>query len=468
MKTRILSILAICLAVLTVGGCDFGTHNSSVSEFSQAISIPPIESSVSASAPQSVATSSEVVPEDSSEPQSVAESSAVLSEPSSDPQSLPESSNAVSEPVTVGEMRGVWISFYDLADITDEDEYRSRIDRMFDLIEDSGLNAVFFHVRPFADALYPSAIFPFSHIIGFKDSEGRIQGEDPGYDPLAYAVSAAHARGLQLHAWLNPYRVWTGSDDVTELAPNNIARIWLTDGNPDNDSNVIAYNNKLYFNPASPEVRSLIVSGIAEIISNYAVDGIHFDDYFYPTTNAAFDADSFAAYREAGGLLAQDDWRRENVTKLISDVYQTVHAMSDLPFGVSPAGNMQRVMTEEYADVALWGSGAGYVDYLCPQVYFGFRHETFPFVETCADWRDLVTSSAVKLYIGLPAYKLGAADSGAGSGKKEFQTDSEILASMVECTRDLNTDGFIIYSYEGLAGSANSAEREALRTVLTD
>ena len=364
------------------------------------------------------------------------------------------------------EMRGVWISFYELSDITGYDEYKARIDTMFDKAKAIGFNAVFFHVHSFGDALYPSELFPFSHRIGFKTPKGDpIQGVDPGYDPLAYAVSAAHKRGLQLHAWWNPYRIWTLSDKISELSADNPAYIFLTDNDKSNDNYVLSTGKGLYYNPAEQGIRDLLTAGIAEMLDNYAVDGVHFDDYFYPTTDASFDADSYKTYRYEGGLLTLADWRRQNVDKLLAQIHQLC-ASKGVPFGVSPAGNISRVTNEMYADVALWGSSYGYVDYLCPQIYWGFKHDTMPFLPVLNDWLGIVTHASVKLYIGLPAYKLGEADTGAGSGKNEFKNDTEIISRMVISTRDMHCDGFLVYSYTAMATGTNAKETDALRELL--
>lgn len=363
-------------------------------------------------------------------------------------------------------MRGIWISFYELTDIIDYGEYKTRIDTMFDTAKATGFNAIFFHVHAFADAMYPSEIFPFTHRIGYKTPGGDpIQGVDPGYDPLAYAVSAAHKRGLQLHAWWNPYRIWTLSDDISALSENNPAYIFRNSDDPALKNYVLSTGKGLYYNPAEQGVRDLISAGIAEMLSNYAVDGVHFDDYFYPTTDATFDAVSYAIYKNGGGLLSMADWRRENVDKLLLQV-RALCASKGVPFGVSPAGNISRVVDTMYANVALWGSSFGYVDYLCPQIYWGFKHDTMPFSGALNDWLGLVTHPSVKLYIGLPAYKLGETDSGAGSGKNEFKNDKEIIKRMVLTARAVDCDGFIVYSYTAMAGSANAKEANALKELL--
>ncbi|MBQ3141005.1 MAG: family 10 glycosylhydrolase, partial [Clostridia bacterium] len=389
---------------------------------------------------------------------------------------LPQSSQVSSVPtvssqptaVQSEELRGVWISFYELSDVTEYEDYVNRIDTMFDAVAAQGLNAVFFHARPMSDAMYRSEIFPFSHIIGFKAGDKAVQGVDPGYDPLKYAVSAAHERGLQLHAWINPYRVWNSSDDVDDLSAQNPAYVWRNDSDASNDGWVIEWEDRIYYNPGVAEVRALIVDGVREIVSNYDVDGIHFDDYFYPTADAEFDEDTYQAYRDAGGTLALDDWRRENVNALVRDVYAAVKELDDIPFGISPAANIVKNYEQLYADVMLWASVPGYVDYLCPQIYFGFKHQTLPFLPTLSDWMELRTCAQVKMYVGLPTYKLGEKDSGAGgkAEQREFINETAIIARMVEALRVQQADGFVLYSYTSVTASSNADEMDALAALL--
>jgi len=438
------------------------TNQAPSSEQQSVVKSSSVKSSIVTSSnlqkPSEPAKSSETVSSKpiSSESSSVIQSSASAS---SSTQSVPSYSQ-------LDEMRGVWISFYELSNITDFEEYKSRINTMFDTAKEIGFNAIFFHVHAYADALYPSKIFPFSHRIGFKTPSGApIQGVDPGYDPLEYALSAAHKRGLQLHAWWNPYRIWTLSDDISDLSVNNPAYIFCNDDDPTINNYVLSTGKGLYYNPAEQGVRDLITAGIAEMLTNYAVDGVHFDDYFYPTTVETFDALSYANYKSSGGLLAVSDWRRENVDKLLTQVH-ALCASKSVPFGVSPAGNIRRVIDTMYANVALWGSSYGYVDYLCPQIYWGFKHDTYPFSNVLNDWLGVVTHSSVKLYIGLPAYKLGEVDTGAGSGKYEFKSDTEIIKRMILAARNVNCEGFIIYNYTAMISSSNVKETNALHELL--
>lgn len=374
------------------------------------------------------------------------------------------SSVTSSAPSPTTEMRGVWISYIELTNLGGYDQYKTAINSMFDKIKAQGINTIFFHARAFSDALYKSDYYPWSHVL----NSGAIQGVNPGYDPLEYAVGAAHARGLELHAWINPYRVWTKSSNINDLAVNNPARIWETDASTTNDNWVLTDPDKvgIYYNPAIPEVRELIINGIKEIVKNYDVDGIHFDDYFYGSSSELFDASTYSAYKTTGGSLSLSSWRIDNVNKLIKDTYTAVKSIRDIPFGISPQAKVSSDYAVQFADVNRWGSESGYVDYLAPQVYFGFQNATMPYAPTVQSWRALVTNPSVKLYIGLAAYKLGNDDYNAGaSGLKEWIGTTDILKRMLQTARANNTDGFIIFSYKALVNSANATEMENLRSL---
>ena len=223
-----------------------------------------------------------------------------------------------------GEWRAVWVSYLEWAgmDFSSEEAFRAGAAELMDNCLSIGLNTVIAQVRPFGDALYRSTLFPWSHLCT------GVQGQDPGFDPLDVLITEAHSRGLSLEAWVNPYRLRSSAKMPPALAENNLANVhpeW-----------VCAVGEGLYLNPAIPEAADYVVQGVAELVQNYAVDGIHFDDYFYPTTDAALDAAQFAA--SGAGDLAT--WRRQNVTALVKAAHDAVKAAdATLRFGVSPQGN---------------------------------------------------------------------------------------------------------------------------------
>lgn len=375
---------------------------------------------------------------------------------------------ADNPPIATGDLKAVWISYYELNfKGKTEKEFRSTIDNMFDQIKNIGLNAVICHVRPNADSYYPSQYFPWSaNLTG-------TQGYDPGYDPLKYMVQAAHRRGLQFHAWLNPYRVSSRFDDISQLAENHPARIWLSDGTTENDDWAVRCNGGIYFNPAIPEVQKLIIDGIREIISNYDVDGIHLDDYFYPTTSPDFDKAAYQRYVNTvnGKPLSLADWRRANVNSLVQGIYRAVHEKQGVSFGISPSAHISsdksdKNYNELYADITLWMSNSGYIDYIAPQLYFGFEYpnDKFKFNNLLNQWMSLNRHHSVKIFIGLPAYKIGTLD----AGSDEWIKAGDILKRQVEQVWKAKADGFIIYSYSGLTSQEqlNKTQLDNLRSLL--
>lgn len=263
-------------------------------------------------------------------------------------------------------------------------------------------------------------------------------------------VEVAHKIGLRIEAWVNPYRV-SQSDDINTLSDNNIAKIWYN--SEDKKSNVYI-SDKIYFNPASNEVKNLIVNGVKEIVSNYAVDSVQFDDYFYPTTKPEIDEAEYNSYRENGGTLSLNDWRRENVSDMVKSVYSTIKEVNSfVEFGISPQSSVSSNYKNLYADVERWVKESGFVDYICPQIYFGFYNEVQPFTRTAKSWADL--TSSCKLYVGLPLYKSGKEDKYASPDQSyainEFIDNNDIVSRQITFIKQIdNIGGFYIFSYDYL------------------
>ena len=256
-----------------------------------------------------------------------------------------------------GELRGVWVAYPTLNGVD-----KKMIDEIVSKSKENGMNTIFFHVRPFGDALYQSNYYPWSHLA--TGTQGQAPAD--GFDPLAYAVEAAHREGIALHAWLNPLRIMLANGVYPpSLSDDNPYQVWRNDDNPDNDNWVIDYQKGKFYNPAIPEVRELIVNGTREIVERYNVDGIHWDDYFYPAYDESFDdSASYNAYKEQGGNLSLTDWRTQNISQLVKAVYSAVKSADDkCLFCISPAGNIDNCLSMG-ADVKTWGSQSGYVDYL--------------------------------------------------------------------------------------------------------
>ncbi len=386
-------------------------------------------------------------------------------------------------PVDKPEMRAAWISYLEYSEVRagyntllqgqTESQAKANIDEAFDNLASIGVNTAIVQVRPMGDAIYPSKLSPRSIYVSPKDAANRKQGDDPGWDPLQYMIDAARSRDMEIHAWFNPYRVATNRD-LSLLADNNQAKIWYQAGSdctlefPREDGNM-----GLSLNPAREEVMDFIADVVDEVIDNYDIDGIHFDDYFYPTLNESFDGAAYKEYTDAGGQLSQRDWRFENVTRLVKKVYDTVHASDkDLVFGISPQGNLGNNYLTQMADVKLWSSKPGYIDYIMPQIYFNFQNQTAPFAETADLWAETVTEPSVALYIGLGAYKIGVYDRWAYPGndahpaQTEWMTENEILKRMIAKTRSVEKiGGFTIFDYRSLFKPLASIRHKVLGEI---
>lgn len=350
---------------------------------------------------------------------------------------VPKENKTVTEEQYV---KAVWITYYELSGFTQdstEQDFRKKINKAFKELKSNGFNRVTVQVRPFADAFYKSEYFPVSSYC-FKE-----QGSELIFDPLEIMVESAHKYKLSIEAWINPYRV-SNSDDFSQLSKNNKAVEWQ------GTDNLIVCDSGIYFNPASDEVTKLISNGVKEIAENYDVDSICFDDYFYPSTDESIDKSSYAAYKKSKGDKSLADWRRENVNKMIQSVYSTVKSVDEnITFGVSPASNAESNYNTLYADTQKWCTEKGYVDYICPQIYFGFQNENQPFMKTTKSWVQMADCT---LYVALPLYKAEKEDEFAGdNGKNEFIDNNNIIARQVTYLSKLSdVKGYYVFSYSSL------------------
>lgn len=311
------------------------------------------------------------------------------------------------------ELRGVWVATVDNIDWPSRpglpaEQQRAELLAWLDHAVERRLKTVIFQVRPTADALWPSRFEPWAECL-----TGR-QGGDPGWDPLEVAVSEAHRRGLALHAWFNPYRIAL-HDDPSRLAEDHPARVrpeW-----------VVPYDGKLYYNPGLPEVRAFVQDAMFDAVERYDIDGVHWDDYFYPYPVAGEVFDDDAAYREHGSDFPdRADWRRHNIDLLVRETAERLRATRPrVPFGISPFGVWRNRETDPlgsrtragvqtyddlFADTRTWVK-EGWIDYVVPQLYWNIGFEVADYAELVPWWADVVQDTDVQLYIGEAVYKVG-------------------------------------------------------------
>lgn len=334
---------------------------------------------------------------------------------------------------------GVWISYSELDTLFGTNDFKNQFNAVISNCKSRGITDVFVHVRAFCDSIYESKYFPMRETVKQYD-----------YDVLEYMINVCHQESIKFHAWINPYRVRTADSEISALPAESPARRWTKDQDTSNDINV-ALSDGIYLNPASSEVRQLVTDGIREIISNYDVDGIHFDDYFYPTQAPEFDGESYADYcEETQKPLSLADWRRANVNALISGCFTAIKFTdADIIFSISPAASIADNYDKCYADVSLW-CDSGCIDYIIPQLYFGFEYpnDDFKFDKLIADWQKAVNGKSVKLMIGLAAYKINTPNE---PDRQEWQNGIDVINRQIEiCHQTAGIFGHIYFSYSSM------------------
>lgn len=353
------------------------------------------------------------------------------------------------------EMRGVWVSYMELSMENESSKTQKAFEDKFTEIaqkcRESGFNTLIVQVRPFCDALYKSSYFPWSHILT------GTQGENPQYDALQIMCDICKENNLKIHAWINPYRV--SSNETPKK---------LSDNNPyiKNTEIGIKTDNGIFLDPSNETAQQLISDGVKEIAENYDVDGIQFDDYFYPTEDESFDKKQYEAYIEKYGKensMSLDNWRTQNVNTLICKVYRTIKSVdSSVEFGISPQGNIGN-NDGLYADVKSWCTCKGFADYICPQIYFSLENPALTFEDCLDSWTSLGFDENVKLYVGLGGYK-------AGNGEYDEETwllSDSILADEYDILRNnKSVRGFMLYSYNSLEDDTAKKEINNLINAL--
>ena len=374
--------------------------------------------------------------------------------------------------------KAIWLSQFDMQPIytngskqRDETDFRNRMAEVLDNVQSDGFNTVVLQLRPNADSIYPSDVYPPS-----KYATGSYANEFT-YDPVAIIMELCRERNLSVHGWINPMRGMS-EDEIKQLDDKYLIKQWYNDASKKGDY-IVFVNKNWYLNIAHPEVRGLICDGAAEILAKYDMDGIHMDDYFYPTTDASFDSKAYSTYRKAGGTLSLADWRKDCLSTLVAELYATVktHDLRAL-YGISPAGNINTVRDSHYADVDTWCANPGYIDYIIPQVYFGFEHASWAFDKTCQIWQDIIQTDYVSLIVGMTFGKaLSGVDNYAGAaGKDEWTRHKDIMLRSLQYTEELEKCvGVTVFCYQylwdrsdGSIVAGTKQEHEAFSAYLKD
>lgn len=336
------------------------------------------------------------------------------------------------------EKRSIFISYIELEKYLkgkSEEEGKENITKMIHNIKDLDFNEVIVQVRSFCDAIYPSDIFPWSKVISSEE------GVEYPFDVLKYFVLQAHENDVSFVAWINPYRVRT-KGDLSDVSKESPAFQYI------GTDTLYVGDAGIYFNPAKDEVDELVINGVEEIISNYEVDGILFDDYFYP--NDEIDMKDYEKYLENNEYVSKDRYSLDVINEMIRSVFGVCHEYG-VRFGVSPDGNMENNYEKVYADVKEWCSSYGYIDFIMPQVYYGFYNETKAFKSVIEEWESIVLDEDIEMYVALAFYKVGEVDKYAKSGMYEWTLYSDIIMREIVMSRNLNKyKGFSLFRYDYL------------------
>jgi uncharacterized lipoprotein YddW (UPF0748 family) len=371
-------------------------------------------------------------------------------------------------PITVPginrEFRGMWIATVANIDWPSRNnltaaQQQTELSGLLDVAQAAGLNAVVLQVRAAGDLIYPSTLEPWAR------SLTGTQGTDPGYDPMSYAVAQARQRGIELHAWFNPFRAGNLSD-TSRLASSHLAKRRPDVTRP--------FCTQLWFDPAEQVVQDQAIAVIREVVQRYDVDAVHLDDFFYPYPDTRCpgldfpDSAGYAAYKTAGGTLSRDDWRRDNVNRFVERLYREVHAASPTarvgisPFGIWRPGNPTGIVGLDaygsiYADSRKWLQ-SGWVDYLAPQLYWSLTSTGQNFTSLITWWGQQNTMRR-HLWPGLASYRV---NDGSTAPYAASEIPGQVAASRAQSQQPGGSTGTILYN-----GSSVRDNRGGFVTQLT-
>ncbi|MCF7925045.1 MAG: family 10 glycosylhydrolase [Candidatus Izimaplasma sp.] len=344
--------------------------------------------------------------------------------------------------------RAMWVSNVANIDLPtlDDPTYKQQVLTMLDTCQRYNLNAIFFQVRTTNDAFYASKLNPYSRF--FTGEEGK----KPPFDVFAWIIKEAHKRHIEVHAWCNPFRI--SFDGKLSIEDYLATCDDLNFAKQHPDTIMLDKKGKLILNPGDKDVRDFIVESMRELTTNYDIDGIHFDDYFYPYSgldDRYDDHNEFSAQEKTLG-----DFRRDNINQTMQGVYKAIKKEKpQIAFGISPFGIWKNQTKEnygshtdpkcsesyynQYADTLAWIKG-DYVDYIVPQIYWEFGHHIAPFADICDFWCDVCKATSTKLYIGHGAYRLG--------NEGEFSNPLEIVDQVKYANQKDEVSGNVFFTYK--------------------
>ena len=337
------------------------------------------------------------------------------------------------------EVRCIFISYIELSKYIknySDLESMNNIDTMINNIKKMKFNTIILQVRSTADSIYNSKLFPTSMYI--SDEEGKYR-----YDVLDYFIKKAHKNNLKLYAWINPYRIRV-NDNILSITEKSPAYKYI-------GTDVIYVNNGIFFNPSKEVVSDLIVDGVLEVLK-YDVDAVMFDDYFYPSDD--IDLYDYETYVENHNYISIKDYHLMVVNDMVKRVHD-VCSKKNVKFGISPDGNIENNYNKNYADVKRWMSDDQYIDFIMPQIYYGFYNSTRGYVKVIKEWEGL-NNKNIDLLIALAFYKVGHEDNYAKEGRDEWLNNDNVIMREIFLSRNLkNYKGFSLFRYDSLFDNKN-------------
>jgi len=338
------------------------------------------------------------------------------------------------------EVKGVFISYLELSKYLkgkSVSEGKDNIDKMIENINNLKLNTIFLQVRIASDSIYDSKIFPTSMYIA--DYEGGNY-----FNILDYFLNKCYQKKIKVYAWVNPYRIRT-TEDINSISKTNPAFKYL-------NTDYIYINKGIYYNPSKEEVTNLIVDGIKELL-NYNIDGIIFDDYFYPNNDV--DLVDYQEYLKNNDYISLEEYHLNVINNMVRRVHKECLKKNVL-FGISPEGNIENNYQYNYADVKKWLSSNEYVDFIMPQVYYGFYNSSRDYISVIKEWDNLIKNADIQLIIALAFYKVGTIDDYAKNGKFEWVNNDNIIMKEIILSRNLSHySGFSLYRYDSIFDKEN-------------
>ena len=322
------------------------------------------------------------------------------------------------------ETRAIFISYIELHEYINDNikESKNNIDKMISNINELRFNTIILQVRDNCNAIYKSKLFPNTY----------------NFDVLDYFIKESNRRNIRVIAWINPYRVRT-TNNIESINNNEIVYKYI-------NTDVLYIYNGIYLNPSKKEVEDLIVDGVKEVL-NYKIDGVLFDDYFYP--NSDIDTVDYEKYIKENTYISKDNYQLNIINKMIKRVHNLC-AIRNVPFGVSPDGDIDNNYNIHKADVRLWMNKTGYIDFIMPQIYYGFYNSTKAYINVIKEWENLLKNN-VDLYVALAFYKVGIEDKYAKDGRDEWILNNNIIMREVLLSRNLkHYKGFSLFRYDNL------------------